>query len=67
MGLLADLIALKRAAGRTAYLMVGVPDYDAYRAHMRAAHPGREPMSREAFIRERQAARYGAGRGGRCC
>lgn len=47
-------------------LMVGVPDYDAYVAHLRRAHPGREPMSYEAFFRERQQARYGGGTG-RCC
>lgn len=49
-------------------LMVGVPDYEAYRAHMLATHPGVPAMSYEAFFRERQAARYGGGgRIGRCC
>ena len=47
-------------------LMVGVPDYDTYVAHLRRAHPGRVPMSYEAFFRERQQARYGGGTG-RCC
>ena len=46
--------------------MVGVPDYETYVAHLRQAHPGREPMSYEAFFRDRQQARYGGG-GGRCC
>ena len=47
-------------------LMVGVPDYDTYVAHMRSQHPDREPMSYEAFFRNRQDARYGGGTG-RCC
>ena len=47
-------------------LMVGVPDYETYVAHLRQVHPGREPMSYEAFFRDRQQARYGGG-GGRCC
>lgn len=47
-------------------LMVGVPDYDTYVAHVRRTHPDREPMSYEAFFRERQQARYGGGTG-RCC
>jgi uncharacterized short protein YbdD (DUF466 family) len=47
-------------------LMVGVPDYGAYLRHMAATHPDQEPMSYEAFFRERQEARYGA-KLGRCC
>ncbi len=53
-------------AARTARLAVGQPDYAAYLAHMRRWHPGQAPMSREAFFRERLAARYGRGRS-RCC
>ena len=41
-------------AVRTARLMVGVPDYGQYVAHMRATHPELEPMSYEAFFRDRQ-------------
>jgi len=49
-------------------LMVGVPDYGTYLAHMEATHPGKPVMSYADFFRERQAARYGgAGRMGRCC
>ncbi|HET9208039.1 MAG TPA: YbdD/YjiX family protein [Burkholderiaceae bacterium] len=47
-------------------LMVGVPDYGTYVAHMAANHPGAPVMSYEAFFRNRQQARYG-GRIGRCC
>lgn len=60
---------LRRAwslAARTARLAVGVPDYDAYVAHVRRCHDGRVPMDRDAFFRERLAARYGRGRS-RCC
>ena len=51
---------------RTARLAIGVPDYDAYVAHVRAHHPDHKPMSREAFFVERMQARYGKGRS-RCC
>ena len=50
-------------------LIVGLPDYEAYVAHVARAHPGQAPMTLKAFFRERQAARYGDGgsRGMRCC
>ena len=50
---------------QTAESMLGVPDYAVYVAHLARVHPEREPPSREAFLRERQAARYGAVL--RCC
>jgi uncharacterized short protein YbdD (DUF466 family) len=52
-----------------AQLMVGIPDYETYVAHITSTHPGRVPMTYEDFFRERQAARYGEGgtRGFRCC
>lgn len=54
---------------RTARLMVGVPDYEAYVAHRERAHPGEPIMSYEDFFVQRQASRYGAGDGkiSRCC
>jgi uncharacterized short protein YbdD (DUF466 family) len=54
---------------RTARLMVGMPDYDAYVAHRKAQHPGGAIMSFEDFFKERQASRYGANGGkiSRCC
>lgn len=55
-----------RMACATARLALGIPDYDAYAAHVRAMHPDTEPMSRDAFHRERMEARYGRGRS-RCC
>ena len=54
---------------KTARLMVGVPDYEAYAAHRAKMHPGEPVMSREDFFRERQASRYGVNGGkiSRCC
>ncbi len=60
---------LRRAwdlAARTARLAVGVPDYEAYVAHVRRCHGGQAPMDRDTFFRERLAARYARGRS-RCC
>ena len=44
----------------------GVPDYDAYVAHLRTRHPERAVPSKAAFFAERQRAKY-QGTGGRCC
>jgi uncharacterized short protein YbdD (DUF466 family) len=55
-----------RSLAQSLRLMVGLPDYSGYLAHHRATHPEREPMSYEAFFRERQDARYSA-RTGKCC
>jgi len=52
--------------GQSMRLMVGVPAYDAYVAHMKHTHPGEPIMSYETFFRERQEARYG-GKVNRCC
>jgi uncharacterized short protein YbdD (DUF466 family) len=51
------------------HLMVGVPDYETYVAHIESAHPGQAPMTYKEFFRQREAARYGDGgmRGMRCC
>lgn len=59
-----------RCACDTARLMVGVPSYEAYLAHMAERHPDQAPMSYAAFFRDRQEARFGARKGGggfRCC
>lgn len=52
-------------AAETARLMVGVPDYEAYLAHRREAHPGEPAMSHAEFHRERTERRYGGV--SRCC
>ena len=46
--------------------IIGIPDYDAYVAHLRERHPDRPIPNRAAFFAERQRARYSGG-GGRCC
>jgi uncharacterized short protein YbdD (DUF466 family) len=46
--------------------MLGVPDYERYVAHARTCHPDEPVMSRDEFMRERQAARYERP-GARCC
>lgn len=60
---------LFRQIGKTARLMVGVPDYDAYVAHRRAHHPDEAIMTYAEFFRDRQDTRYGAksGKISRCC
>jgi uncharacterized short protein YbdD (DUF466 family) len=62
-----DFSQVAKRVRETAHLMVGVPDYDAYVAHMAANHPGAVPMARDEFWREREATRFGSGRGLRCC
>jgi uncharacterized short protein YbdD (DUF466 family) len=46
--------------------IIGVPDYAAYVAHVRACHPDREPLGEREFIAERLASRYEKP-GSRCC
>jgi uncharacterized short protein YbdD (DUF466 family) len=46
--------------------IVGAPDYDRYVAHVCACHPDQPVMTRDAFMRERLAARYERP-GARCC
>ena len=48
---------------QTARLMVGVPDYETYVAHVQSTHPDKPVMSYEEFFRERQTARYAIGNG----
>jgi uncharacterized short protein YbdD (DUF466 family) len=60
------VISLLSQVQRSARLMCGLPDYDAYVAHLRTRHPGQAIPSYEAFFRERQNARYGRN-AARCC
>jgi uncharacterized short protein YbdD (DUF466 family) len=46
--------------------IIGAPDYERYVAHVRACHPGTEPVSREEFTRQRMEDRYNKP-GTRCC
>jgi uncharacterized short protein YbdD (DUF466 family) len=58
-----------KCLGQCMQLMVGIPDYDTYVAHVTRTHPEQVPMTYQEFFRERQAARYGGSgaRGIRCC
>ncbi len=64
-----NLRTLAQGIRRTALLMVGLPDYQAYVEHRKRAHPGEPIMSYEEFFRERQQSRYAgnAGKINRCC
>lgn len=66
MNLLHELYCLKQSAKRTMNLMVGVPEYETYVAHVKEKHPDRTPMTYAEFFRERQDARY-KGKVGKCC
>ena len=56
-----------RLLRQTARLMVGVPEYDTYVAHLRRHHPDRPVMTYREFFNDRQRARFGGnGRVG-CC
>ncbi|MEW6370729.1 MAG: YbdD/YjiX family protein [Pseudomonadota bacterium] len=65
--MLSALAQAGRYLGQSMRLMVGLPEYDTYLAHMEREHPGKTPMTYEEFFRERQEARYGSGRSGGCC
>ena len=60
---LADQV--KRVA-KVVRTIIGVPDYERYVAHVQECHPGREPMSRTEFAKNRMEARYNQP-GNRCC
>ncbi len=64
-----DLSKVGKYLGQAAKMLVGLPDYDTYVAHVQATHPDQVPMTYEEFFRERQEARYGGGNGrfGGCC
>jgi uncharacterized short protein YbdD (DUF466 family) len=46
--------------------LIGVPDYETYVRHLRAAHPERPVPTYSEFFNERMHARYRPG-AGRCC
>ncbi|MBU65379.1 MAG: DUF466 domain-containing protein [Cupriavidus sp.] len=64
--MLEQIGTMGRYLGQSLRLMVGLPDYQTYVAHMESTHPDRTPMTYEEFFRERQQARYGGGQG-KCC
>lgn len=62
-----DLAKFGKYLGQAAKMMVGLPDYETYVAHLRTTHPDLPVMTETEFFRDRQEARYGAGRSGGCC
>ncbi len=55
-----------RAAARTLRTIIGAPDYERYVEHVRQCHPGRVPMTRDEFAKQRLEDRYSRP-GSRCC
>jgi uncharacterized short protein YbdD (DUF466 family) len=66
MSMARALVVLWRRAVEIARLAIGVPNYEAYLAHMRERHPAARVMSYVEFFNERQASRYRNDRH-RCC
>ncbi|MFA6166570.1 MAG: YbdD/YjiX family protein [Gemmatimonadaceae bacterium] len=62
----ADAPSVARRVAAVIRRIIGVPDYDAYVAHVRAHHPGQDVLSERDFHREQLAARYSRP-GSRCC
>ncbi|MBA3343111.1 MAG: YbdD/YjiX family protein [Gemmatimonadaceae bacterium] len=61
--------SIARVADRIARIVravLGVPDYEAYLAHVAASHPERVPLTREQFAWESMQSRYSSP-GSRCC
>ena len=57
-------------AARAAHLMVGIADYETYKAHRRDNHPDEPVLTYEEFYWETQRRRYTPERGkfrGGCC
>lgn len=63
---LARLGLLLRRIGAIAGRVSGAPDYERYVAHVRAHHPGKEPVGWDQFYRARLEERYSKP-GARCC
>lgn len=64
--MISNVIRMGHYFGKGIRLMVGMPDYSTYVAHMMNRHPEQPVMSYQEFFRERQEARFG-GKVGRCC
>lgn len=56
-----------RDARRTASLMIGQPDYQAYVEHAQARHPDQAPLDKTAFFRLHEQRRFGGSGAFRCC
>jgi uncharacterized short protein YbdD (DUF466 family) len=51
---------------QTGLLMVGVPDYATYRAHMETHHPGHPVLTEAQWVQRAQEARFGGKKIGKC-
>lgn len=58
---------LLRRLRQGAHLMVGLPDYENYVAHMRTHHPAAAVLAYDAFVHEMQQRRYAGKNSSRCC
>jgi uncharacterized short protein YbdD (DUF466 family) len=61
------LSKVRRYLNQTARLMVGIPNYEVYVAHMQQHQPDQHCMTYEEFFRERQQARYNGKGSSKCC
>lgn len=59
----------KAIRGLSQYLqaIAGVPNYEAYVAHLKEHHPDETPMCEKEFHRTRNDEKYGGGSIRRCC
>jgi len=65
-GVISRLRRFKRLSERTALLMIGIPDYETYLAHMQSHHPEHSVMSRAEFIKRAQEGRYAGKKLNKC-
>ncbi len=60
------LVVRLTGIARVLRAVLGAPDYERYVKHEKVAHPGREPMSCDQFMKDRMNDRYSRP-GSRCC
>ncbi len=60
------LVVRLTGIARVLRALLGAPDYERYVEHLKVAHPEKEPMSCEQFMRDRMNDRYSRP-GTRCC
>lgn len=67
--MLKTMISMWRYRKQFISLLVGVPSYEKYVAHMKQKHPNEIVLSRKQFFAEAQEARFNAkgGKVSRCC
>lgn len=61
-----ESLGMARRVAQAIRRIIGAPDYAAYLAHVREAHPERTPLSEPEFQQDRLTARYSRP-GSRCC